>query len=112
MNLKHYGDTLILNNGRQIRMPAEVKKAVSVENFIAVLLRVPEGMVSNDNIIFFSERNPEKRWKSADPYPDETDSPFVNIEESGHKITAYTWIGERITIEPATGKILNRRETK
>jgi len=112
MNIKSSGKMLGFSSGREVVMPYNIKKFIQIDDVASVLLSIPNGKIYNENIIFVSESHPERYWHVEAIYPDDVDAPFVEIEKDGLMLIAYTWAGERVSVDPASGRILSRRFTK
>ena len=108
---KYSGNQLFLENGTRVSFEFDIKKIISFENFIAVLLEIPPGTIFNENV-FGVSLNGEIIWQIEKLFPDTEDSPHTNIKSSVNGLEAYNWSGVKVGVHLRTGKTTYRRITK
>jgi len=102
---------LILDAGNQVSFKHDIDKVVSFDNVVVVLLKMPSGVIFNENV-FGVSLNGQIRWQIQKLLPDTEDSPHINIKRSANGLDAYNWSGLKIRVNLKTGKIVDKRITK
>ena len=102
---------LILDTGRQVSFKHDIDKVVSFDNVVVVLLKMPSGIIFNENV-FGVSLDGQIRWQIQSLLPDMEDSPHINIKRSANGLDAYNWSGLKTRVDLKTGKIVDKRITK
>ncbi len=111
MTIEHNGKTLFLSQNIELSFKYNIRKAVSFDTLVVVLLEVPSGTVFNENIFGVSHYG-KILWQIEKSIPGGADSPYIDIKESSHGLDAYNWSGIRVRVSLDDGVILDKRVTK
>ncbi len=100
-------ERILFDNGKEIAFAQTITKALDFGNAIVIMLDVPQGTIFNENV-YGIDRDGNILWQvSKEKYVYE-DSPYTDIQLAGNAVVLYNWDGLRLSVEPATGRILKK----
>lgn len=111
MTPEFQGAKLLIGPDMQIEFEHEIKKVLRIGDLIIVLLKIPSGVILNENVIGITGDG-RVRWKIENIVQENIDSPYIDIEVTIHGLNAYNWSGIRVGVDIDSGRILNKRITK
>ena len=109
--IKFSGEKLQINSNPSVTFKYEISDAIEFEKMIIVLLKVPVGIIHNENI-FGIDYLGNTVWQIKKMIPDSQDSPFLEIKKEGDSLYAHNWSGIRAKVKVDTGEIVHKKITK
>lgn len=88
-----------------------VRQVVYHSDNYFVLVEPDVGMILNENV-FCVDDTGHIKWQVEKTTHLNVDSPYTKIILTNDQLFLYCWSGEKIEVNPATGKILSKRFTK
>lgn len=98
----------------KFELPYPIKKELLVGSRRILLLQKPFKIIYNRNLVCLNEQE-ELIWQISDlnEWPGGAkDCPFIDIEVFDNQIKAWNWCSLCFMIDPETGNILGKEETR
>lgn len=102
---------LTLKSGHTVAFDYPIQESLGFEQAIVLLLDVPLGKSLNENV-FGVAYDGKIIWRIEEKQLVYEDSPYTGIARKGNKVVLYNWDGLELTVEPATGKIIEEEFSK
>jgi hypothetical protein len=98
---------IVFDSGKDITFAHTIAKTIDCDKAVVVMLDVPQGTIFNENVFGVSP-DATILWQVPKEEYVYADSPYTDIKLAKDTVVHYNWDGLRLTVEPATGKILEK----
>lgn len=105
------GNVLEIDSTKSVSFKYEIDDVVLYDSIIVVLLKVPDGIIFNENIFGVSLFG-DIIWQIESIVPGANDSPYVAIEKDNDSLNAFNWSGIRARVKISSGKVAHKKITK
>jgi hypothetical protein len=103
---------ITFETGNKVEFDFPISEILIFKNSYIILLDILNGVKYNSNI-FCLDFTGKIKWQINNFEMDQIRyCPFISLEIVDFKLISYTWCGFRYTIDPQTGKIIERIFTK
>ena len=99
--------SLILESGKTVSFPYPISKALGFDDAIVVMLDVPQGVQLNENVFGISYEG-ETLWQVERRQYISKHSSYTGLGRRDDNAFLSNWDGLELTVNPATGEVLQQ----